>query len=143
APGRERPATGHLLPGQDPLVGQQCGDGVKPFLVIRRRQVLLRRHPLDRIPELVEVVDAAADQRAVEGEHVRLPVGVEGRLVGLLLHRREGPPAPPRRGPAPWASPPSSAPPPTCPPPPRSRRPPARGAPGHAVTLCVGTIGGR
>src|SRR5262249_56394410 len=88
SPGLNSSATSHLLLGQDPLLGQQRGDGAEPLLVVRRRQVFLRRHPLDRVPELVEVVDTAADQGAVEGEHVRLPVGVEGRLASLLLHRR-------------------------------------------------------
>src|SRR5947208_6850607 len=89
SPGRKSSVTRHLLLGQDALLGQQRGDGAEPLLVIRRRQVFRRRYPLDRVPELVEVVDTAADQGPVEGEHVRLPVGVEGRLVGLLRHRRE------------------------------------------------------
>src|SRR5262249_11439058 len=89
------------------------GDGAEPFLVIGRRQVLLRRHPLDRVPELVEVVDAVADQGAVEREHVRLPVGVEGGLVGLLLDRREALHASDVVDPAHGSSPRSAALPPT------------------------------
>src|SRR5256885_3987300 len=109
SPGRKSSATRHLLLGQDALLGQQHGDGAEPLLVIRRCQVLLRRHPLDRVPELVEVVDTAADQGTVEGEHVRLPVGVEGRLVGLLLHRREALHAPDVVDPAHGSSPRSAA----------------------------------
>src|SRR5712691_2312267 len=89
SPGLKRSATGHLLLGQDAFLGQQRGDGAKPLLVIRRRQILLRRQPLDRIPELVQIVDTTADERAVESEHMRFPVGMEGRLVGLLAHRRK------------------------------------------------------
>src|SRR5262249_39749061 len=89
SPGPNSSSTGHLLLGQHALLGQQRGDGTEPQLVIGRGQVLPRRYPLDGVPELVEVVDAAADERAVEGEHVRLPVRVEGRLVGLPLQRSE------------------------------------------------------
>src|SRR5215472_4445840 len=89
SPGRNSSSTGHLLLGQHALFGQQRGDGAKPQLVIRRGEVFLWRYPLDGVAELVEVVDAAADERAVEGKHVRLPVGVEGRLVGLPPQRSE------------------------------------------------------
>src|SRR5215472_2935348 len=89
SPGLNSSATGHLLLGQDTFRGQQHGDGAKPLLVVGRRQILLRRYPLDRVPELIEVVDATADQRPVESEHVRLPVSVKGRLAGLLTHRGE------------------------------------------------------
>src|SRR5262249_51629370 len=83
SPGPNSSSTGDLLLGQHALLGQERGDGAEPQLVIRRSQVLLRRYPLDGVAELVEVVDAAADERTVEGKHVRLPVSVEGRLVGL------------------------------------------------------------
>src|SRR5215467_14929773 len=89
SPGRNSSSTGHLLLGKHALLGQQRGDGAEPQLVIRRGQVFLWRYPLDGVAELVEVVDAAADERAVQGEHVRLPVSVEGRLVRLPLQRSE------------------------------------------------------
>src|SRR5688572_8994144 len=65
---------------------EQRLNATEPVLVVRR---LVRHRPLDRVPELVQVVDAAPDQRPVHREHVRLPVRVERRLVQLLENRPE------------------------------------------------------
>src|SRR4051794_17149762 len=78
-----------LLRRRHALLLQQRGDRGEPALVVGGGQVLLDRQPLLGVPELVEVVDAPLDQRPVEREDVRLPVGVERRLVGLLDDRRE------------------------------------------------------
>src|SRR4051794_39355757 len=74
---------------RDALLHQQGPDRGEPPLVVRRAEVLLHWQPLLRVAELVEVVDAALDQCPVEREDVRLPVGVEGRLVGFLDDRGE------------------------------------------------------
>src|SRR3569833_1424107 len=71
------------------LLAQQGGDRGEPALVVRGGQVPLDRQPLLGVAELVEAVDPPLDHRPVEGEDVRLPVGVEARLVGLLDDRRE------------------------------------------------------
>src|SRR5258708_18132513 len=89
SPGLNRSVTGHLPLGQYTLLGQQPRDRAEPPLVIRRRQVLLGRYPLDRVPEIVAVVDTAAAKGLVDGEDDRTPVCVKGRLVALPLLRRD------------------------------------------------------
>src|ERR1022692_3876407 len=83
SPALKRSVTGHLLLRQDAFLGEQRGDSAKPLFVVRRRQVHLRRQSLDGVTELVEVVDATADQCPVQREHMGFPVGVERRLVDL------------------------------------------------------------
>src|SRR4051794_30869502 len=78
-----------LLGRRHALLLQQRGDGGEPALVVGGTEVALVRQPFVRVAELVEVVVAPLDQRTVEREVVRLPVGVEARLVGLLDDRRE------------------------------------------------------
>src|SRR5216683_8385804 len=62
----------------------------QPALVIRRFQVLRGRDPLDRIPELIDVVDTAGPQHRVQRVDPRLPVGMEPLAVVV---RRDGPEA--------------------------------------------------
>ena len=62
----------------DALAFEEGADRVEPALVVRGGEVLLGRHRLDGVPELVEVEDGSDEQRALEREDARLPVGVEG-----------------------------------------------------------------
>src|SRR5258708_13371144 len=94
SPGLNRSVTGHLPLGQHTLLGQQHRDRAEPQLVIRRRQVLLGRYPLDRVPDLVAVVDTAPDTGLLAGQDARAPLRVKPRLVAPPLTRRHTPPPP-------------------------------------------------
>src|ERR1035438_5528299 len=89
----------------DALLREQCLDRPQPAFVIRRGQVLGGRDPLDRVPELVDVVDPAGAQHPVQRVDPRLPVSVERLAVAAHRDRPEtalpadivnpAPPAPP------------------------------------------------
>ena len=83
-----------LLAADDALLDaerRQAGEGA---LVVARRQVVARLHPLDRVPVLVHVEDAEPDREPVERVDPLLPGRVERGRVGHVSHRPEAlPPA--------------------------------------------------
>ena len=83
---------------RSPFSDEQRGDRVEPLLVVRGRQVLAPAASARwRRGTRRGCRRRGADQRPVEGEDVRLPVGVERRLVGLLDRRPGTRPSRPRR----------------------------------------------
>ena len=71
------------------MLDSQGGRRSEPVLVVSRRQVVTRRHPLDRMPELTPArPDRARDHRQERPGH-RLPPVMKGRLRRRMNHRPE------------------------------------------------------
>jgi uncharacterized protein len=62
---------------------------MQPVHVIRRRQILRRRHPLDRMTDLVDVILSRRNGQIEKREDTPLPIGAEHRLVLFALDRPE------------------------------------------------------
>ena len=79
----------HLRRAHDALLVQDPQDAVEPSLEVGGGEVPDRRHALDRVAELVDVVEAGAAGGTHDADDRGLPPAVEGWLVRVAVHGAE------------------------------------------------------